>query len=302
MNQIISCQQLSKDFGSKRALDQASFSIDSGETVALVGPNGAGKTTLFSILCGYLLPSQGKVNIFGHAPGSSALHGRIAALPQDAQLDPRFAVSHQLALFARLQGMGKKAALDEARRVLARVELSEVFNEKPAALSHGMRKRVSIAQTMIGDPQLIMLDEPTAGLDPANARNIRQMVAGLSADTSIIISSHNLSELERLCNKVLLLDQGKLSEQELGSQISCADYLTLLLEPQDGCDPLPVLEQLRGVVEVRSQQKNEYLIRYDGQLVPDMDIQLLQCLASHQWSYRQLLKGRTLEEQLFSTG
>ena len=298
MKPIIECRSLGKSYGSNRALDGVGFSLDAGDVAALVGPNGAGKTTLLSILCGYLRPDEGSLQLFGAAPGAAILNGRIGALPQDAQLDPRFAIAHQLTLYARLQGMSAAAARQEARRVLARVQLDEVLDEKPAALSHGMRKRVSIAQALIGDPELILLDEPTAGLDPANARNVRQLVTELGEQTTVIISSHNLDELERLCNKVLLLQHGHMSEQPVGAIDD--SYLTLVLEPQAASDPLGVLAALEGVIEVTSPQKNEYLIRYDDRQGGDMDLRLMQCLAQQGWGYRQLVKGRTLETQLFA--
>ncbi|BFL83480.1 hypothetical protein LFREDSHE_19300 [Shewanella baltica] len=167
---LIQCQGLSQLYGSKKALNDVNFSLEAGAPIALVGPNGAGKTTLFSLLCGYLSPSAGTITLLGEAPNSPKLLGKIAALPQDAVLDPNLTIVSQLSFFARLQGMGVEQARQEAIRVLTLVDLADVAEQKPPSLSHGMSKRVSIAQALIGSPELVLLDEPTAGLDPANAK------------------------------------------------------------------------------------------------------------------------------------
>lgn len=207
MNPMIEARDLGKSFGRKTVLDNLNFTLHSGEPIALIGPNGAGKTTLFSLLCGYLAPSHGSLRIFGHAPGSSALFGKVSALPQDALLDPNFSVGAQLELYGQLQGMNKATARAEAQRVMQLVELPEHLDSKPTALSHGMKKRVSIAQALLGQPKLVLLDEPTAGLDPANALQIRQLVSKMSGETTFLISSHNLFELERLCGTVLYINK-----------------------------------------------------------------------------------------------
>ncbi|MFT4929399.1 MAG: ABC-2 type transport system ATP-binding protein [Phenylobacterium sp.] len=304
MNNLIQCSNLSKQFGSKHALRRLNFELDAGAPIALVGPNGAGKTTLFSILCGYLRPTEGEVTILGHKPGATALFGQVAALPQDAQLDPRFSISRQLMYYAQLQGFSKKAARSEAERVLSLVELSDVIDEKPDALSHGMRKRVTIAQALMGSPKLIMLDEPTAGLDPRNARNIRQMVAELSDLTTFIISSHNLQELERLSQTVLYLEHGQISQHsDISSKSQTTGFLTIQMNVNDNINPdippLKAFSELTGVTSVTNEQKNDFVIEYDADAT-DLDQRLLACIASNGWNYHQLIKGKTLEEQLFA--
>jgi len=303
MNTLISCQNLNKSFGSKKALKNVNFELNTQEITALVGPNGAGKTTLFSILCNYLVPTSGDVTIFGEKPGSQKLLGKVGALPQDAQLDPRFAIKHQLELYAKLQGFNKYDAKDECLRVLELVGLSDSLNERPSALSHGMSKRVSIAQALIGNPQLVMLDEPTAGLDPANARNIRQLVTDLSSETSFIISSHNLEELERLCSTVLLLEQGQLSQQTIGQQTLAQENnqqsMTLLLEPTE-LSALDLLSKVQGLGAIENINKQEFVLKYNALKSPDFDIQLIQTLQQQGLEYRQITKGVSLEQQLFS--
>mgnify|MGYP000530715091 FL=1 len=300
MSSLICCQGINKFYGSKQALKDVTFELEQGTTTALVGPNGAGKTTLFSILCNYHLPSSGEVTILGHKPGSNALFGQVGALPQDAQLDPRFAIKHQLELYAKLQGFSKKQAAIECQRVLELVDLSQTLNERPGALSHGMRKRVTIAQALIGSPKLVMLDEPTAGLDPANAKNIRQLVMDLNGEANFVISSHNLDELEKLCDTVLLLEQGKLTQQKVG-HVSADNTrtMTLLLDGSND-SAIAVLKQLSAIISVEPLNKQEFILNYDGSLNPNFDIELLQTLQQHNLNYRQLTKGLSLEQQLFA--
>ena len=244
-NCIIECQGLSHAYAGKLALNNLSFTLNAGETVGLVGPNGAGKTTLLSILSGLLLPTAGSVRLFGQVPGSPALFGKVAALPQDARLDPSFTILEQLVLYARLQGYSARQAKLEALRVLDLVALPELADAKPIALSHGMSKRVSIAQALMGHPTLVMLDEPSAGLDPLNARRIRALIAELAGETTFIISSHDLTELDRLCQRIMLLEHGELQTDKItrDTQLSTTRYLTLHLDSYPAAE---VLAQFRS--------------------------------------------------------
>lgn len=298
MSTLISATGLSKKYGSKIALDSVSFEISKGAPVALVGPNGAGKTTLFSLLCGYIFPSSGQLSILGSTPGSHRLFGKLAALPQDAQLDPRFSISHQLTFYGQLQGYTRQQARKESDRVLELVGLSDSANQRPKDLSHGMRKRVTIGQALIGEPQIVMLDEATAGLDPIHAREIRELVSSLSNEATFILSSHDLTELERLCGQVLHLDLGKLTEHNGQTQVSSDQhFMTLQLKQQyEGVEQS--LLALPTVKDVYMSQAKEYVIEYEV-TNQAFDITLLQCCHANGWQYRQLINGHTLENQIF---
>jgi ABC-2 type transport system ATP-binding protein len=301
MSALIECQELNKSYGNKYALQDINFEIKAGQPIALVGPNGAGKSTLFGILSGYMAATSGDARVLGHKVGSPELIGRIGALPQDALFDPNLTIMQQLSFLARLQGFEKAASFKEAARVLELMQLADIAKEKITALSHGMKKRVAIAQALMGSPDLVLLDEPTAGLDPANARNIRQQVMALSGETTFVISSHNLDELERLCDQVLLLEQGELKTQKMiGLQQSAQDisYLTLRLQ-----DKNPSIEseikKLKSVSHISSKQNDEFVIGYYHRVNTTLDQQLLQLLAQHNIPYRQISRGQSLEDQLF---
>lgn len=299
MKSLIQCTDLSKRYGSKQALASVSFEVNAGAPVALVGPNGAGKTTLLSLLCGFIQPSAGSAHVLGQAPGSAALCNRLGALPQDAQLDPNMSIHSQLSLLARLQGYQSQGAKTEASRVLELVGLAAEQGNKPSGLSHGMNKRVSIAQALIGSPELVLLDEPTAGLDPVNTKAIRQCIAELSEQSTFVISSHNLDELEKLCGSVLYLEKGVLSQEQLHSDDS-QGYLGITMRDVDEKIVLASLSALAGVQQVQHKQKNEFLLQYDHRGHADLDQRLLKLFAEKNWQYRQLTQGQTLEEKLFS--
>ncbi|MEZ8187636.1 ABC transporter ATP-binding protein [Shewanella sp. 5S214] len=297
---IIQCDNLSKQYGNKLALDAVSLTLTQGAPIALVGPNGAGKTTLFSLLCGYIQPTNGSISILGHKPGSKALQGLLSALPQDAALDPNFSIVSQLQFFAQLQGMTTKAAKREALRVLALVDLTDSAEAKPKSLSHGMSKRVSIAQALMGSPKIVLLDEPTAGLDPANAKKIRQIVKDLSDNTTFVISSHNLDELEKLCDQVVYLEHGKLQQSVSIKASQATDFITLTMKQCDMDSLHQKLLGLNDIIQVRRIGDDQYVIEYQKQSGFAIEIQLFELFTVNQWQYKALLKGRTLEETLFS--
>ena len=297
MSVLIKASGLSKSYGAKQALNNVNFEINKGAPVALVGPNGAGKTTLFSLLCGYINPSQGELSILGYNPGSAALFNKVSALPQDAQLDPRFNIDRQLAFYGKLQGMSTKQSHTEALRVLDLVGLKEVAKQRAGDLSHGMRKRVTIAQALIGSPQIVMLDEATAGLDPIHAREVRELVSSLSSEATFILSSHDLTELERLCSQVLHLDKGILSEHQTKENNTDKHFYTLMLnETYQNVEQQ--LQSLAGVSRVYMSQHKEYVVEYQPANEP-LDIALLNFCHQQNWQYRQLVNGHTLENQIF---
>ena len=300
---LIQCNNITKRYGSTLALDGVTLSLEAGAPIALIGPNGAGKTTLFSLLCGFLRATSGDVKIMGYAPSDSKLHGRLAALPQDANLDPRFTVGHQLVLLARLQGLSSSVANKEVRRVLDKVGLPEVIATKPEALSHGMRKRVMLAQALMGSPELILLDEPTAGLDPPNVKVMRSLIAEAASNATFIISSHNLDELEKVCQSVVHLEKGKLKgivdiaqSRSTGSN----GYYTVVMADMSTASNIIIasLKSLPSVSNVTFNTPNRFVVEYDATQA-GLDITIIKFLSDKGWTYRQLVNGRTLEDQLY---
>lgn len=297
---VLVTKGLEKRFGSIKALNNVNLELDAGEPIALIGPNGAGKTTLFSVLCGYLRPSAGDVSVLGEKPGSAALVGRLSAMPQDAWMNPQFNVGRQLVHYARLQGLSKKAAKYDMARVLDRVQLPHAAKMKPEALSHGMRKRVALAQALLGTPELVLLDEPTAGIDPPNVKIIRDLVVELSDSITFIVSSHNLDELERLCKSVVYLEHGELIQ--IGSLAAHSDehdsYLTVRLAANsDDVAFESLATRVLGVQSVARLAQGDFLLHCDSEAV--VDEALLVAMREAGINYRQLVRGRSLEDRLY---
>ncbi|MEE2750588.1 MAG: ABC transporter ATP-binding protein [Myxococcota bacterium] len=191
-------------------LDGLTCRFPRGAVSGLVGPNGAGKTTLFSAVVDFLKLQDGRVDILGEGPFEAfRFKGRIGVLPQDAQLDPRLTPHAFLRGMGQLQGLSRVESEAAVRRALASVNLTERGKDRVGALSHGMRRRISVASALLGQPELVLLDEPTAGLDPREAASLRALLKGLGGKTSVVVSSHNLAELEQICDHVVLIEAGR---------------------------------------------------------------------------------------------
>ena len=200
--------------GGKRALDNLSFEVPTGSICGFVGPNGAGKTTTFSVVSGFLRPDSGRIAVLGlDAFDPWLLKGRLGVLPQDAELSDRHTPTELLVHLARLQGMTARAAAREADRVLELVRLEARRSTRIHTLSHGMRRRVAVASALLGSPELVLLDEPMAGLDPLQAKSLRDALKALKGTQTLVISSHNLDELERMSDHVVMIDLGRCLRQ-----------------------------------------------------------------------------------------
>ncbi len=298
---MIEVNGLSKHFGPIRALDGVDLVIEKGKPTGLVGPNGAGKTTLFSVLCGFLNPTAGAVRIAGHPPLATVLHGKIAILPQDASLQPAVAVAKQLAFLAELQGFNRRSAEDESARVLELVNLSEFAHSPPESLSHGMKKRAAIAQAFIGTPDLVLLDEPTAGLDPNTAAPIRELIRTTAHERKFVVSSHNLSDIEDLCGDVVILKKGKVSQHSaIDTLVARTSALTVTLESSapDSAEQLCAL--IGGVdrVEVLGKDRMQIRVHFDAEHETDVHVGILQSLNGAGIGFKEMSRGESLESRV----
>ena len=298
---MISAQSLSKHYGPVKALDGIDLTIKEGKPTGLVGPNGAGKTTLFSVLCGFLRPTTGQVTIAGHAPLATALHGKIAILPQDAALSPAVPISKQLTFMAELQGYDRRVAKAEAARILDLVNLRDAANRPPEALSHGMKKRAAIAQAFIGTPDLVLLDEPTAGLDPNTAAPIRELVRSTAGERKFVISSHNLADIEDLCGDVVILKQGRVTKHAaIDDLVARTSSLTVSLSnpAPDGAEAL--LGAISGVThaEVLGSDRSRLRVSFDADQETQVQVGVLQALKDAGIEFKDLSRGESLESRV----
>lgn len=199
-----------KTYGKTKALDGLDLLIPRGVIAGLIGPNGAGKTTTYGVAGGFVLPDSGEVDLLGAGPFDVARHrGRIAVLPQDCDLNSHTPVRDLLIYFARLQGQTKGQAAKSADRVLDLVALADRGSARIRELSHGMKRRVAVAQAFVGEPELVLLDEPTSGLDPELVVRMREVFVGERKNRTLVISSHILAELEAICDHVAFMEHGR---------------------------------------------------------------------------------------------
>ena len=298
---MIRLHGVSKHFDRTRAIDGIDLEIGGGQPTGLVGPNGAGKTTMFSLICGFLRPTAGSISIFELPPLSKGLHGKIAILPQDAALSKAVPIIKQLSFFGELHGMKKNAAMQEATRVLELVNLLEAADMPPEALSHGMNKRACIAQAFIGTPELILLDEPTAGLDPNTAAPIRELIRSTGDQRKFVISSHNLADIEDLCEDVVILKKGKVTEhQQISSLVSRTSSLSFSLEKAAPAGTADKLSTVEGVThaEVIGEDRRRLRIRFDAQSETQAQVAILNALQAAGITFKDMSRGESLEQRV----
>jgi ABC-2 type transport system ATP-binding protein len=213
---MIKVDALTRSYGSHRGVENISFQLDSGQVVGLLGPNGAGKSTTIKVLTTHLYPSAGSVSIFGFDVYKEAFEIRriLGYLPEQAPLYREMIVRDFLKMVGRLkdlQGTSLRKALD---RVVAQCRLEEVYTRPIDELSRGFRQRVGLAQALLNNPRFLVLDEPTTGLDPNQVIEMRSLILEIGKTSTVLLSSHILSEVEILCQRVLIIDQGKLVADE----------------------------------------------------------------------------------------
>ena len=214
---MIEAEGLTKRYGDLLAVDGVSFKVEQGEVVGFLGPNGAGKTTTMRILTGFLPPTDGTARIAGHDIFEDPLAARraIGYLPEAPPLYPEMDVEGYLRYVATLKGVPRRGRGEAVESAMARCGLSHVHRRVIGALSKGYRQRVGIAQAIVHDPPVLILDEPTIGLDPVQIREIRDLLAGLAAPKeggtqhTIILSTHILAEVEAICRRVILIHNGR---------------------------------------------------------------------------------------------
>ena len=209
---MLSVSGLSKSFGARRAVDGVSFKVQRGQTIGLLGPNGAGKSTTVSMICGLIKPDAGSVTLDGEpvTQGASAAKQKLGLVPQDLALYEELPAIENLKLFGALYGLKGAALKKRAEEVLALVGLSDRAKDKPSTFSGGMKRRLNIAAALLHDPQLLILDEPTVGVDPQSRNAIFDTLEALKAQgRSLIYTSHYMEEVERLADHIVIIDHGK---------------------------------------------------------------------------------------------
>lgn len=210
---MIEVSHLTKKYGNRLAVDDISFTVEDGVIYGLLGPNGAGKSTIMNILTGYLAATEGQVTVAGHPlpEEADAAKACVGYLPEQPPLYPEMTVQEYLTFAAELKGVKKAERKEQVCRAARRTGLEAVLPRLIRSLSKGYKQRVGIAQALLGSPRLIILDEPTVGLDPAQVIEIRKLIRELGRAHTVILSSHILSEVQAVCQQILILSKGHLA-------------------------------------------------------------------------------------------
>jgi ABC-2 type transport system ATP-binding protein len=261
---LIEVEHLTKSYGSARAVNDISFKVEKGEILGFLGPNGAGKTTTMRILTGYLPATGGTARVAGFDvfEQSMEVRKRIGYLPETPPLYPDMSVNAYLAFVARIKGV---AAGDIAPRVEAAMRMTNITDRKNQLikqLSRGYRQRVGIAQAVVHNPDVVILDEPTVGLDPNQIKEVRKLIKGLAGEHTIILSTHILPEVEVTCDRVVIIDRGQISAidttENLTKQFKGNEQIRLIAK--GNVDELRgALESIEGVSKVALNENDGFL-------------------------------------------
>ena len=308
---MIEVEDLTKWYGRTLALDRANFSVEEGQIVGFLGPNGAGKTTTLRILTGFMPPTSGQARVAGRdvLAESLAVRRSIGYMPENVPLYPEMRVQEYLAFRAGLKDVPaskRRAAVD---RVVERCWLEEVRRRLIGQLSKGFRQRVGLAEALIADPPVLILDEPTIGLDPAQIQATRGLIRSLGARHTVLLSSHILPEVEKTCSHLVIIAQGRIAAagrfDELQERLAETQRIVLEVHPgQSGEGPAEVaraLGQVSGAGEVRHEDAGAGWLRVAVQPAGGADPRegLHQMVAQRGWRLREMRREAPSLEELY---
>lgn len=276
---MISVKNLYKSFGNVVAVDDLSFDIKPGEVVGFLGPNGAGKSTTMKMLTGFLPPSSGEISIFNMSLKNQAraIKQGIGYLPEGAPAYGDMTTLQFLNFIAQIRGYSGNEKKERVKEVIGKVELQDVLDKPIDNLSKGFKRRVGLAQALIHDPQILILDEPTDGLDPNQKHQVRRLIQNLAKDKIVIISTHILEEVSAVCNRVMIIAKGKLlfngTPDELNRRSKYYGAVTLRFSYKAD---ISELAELDGVAEMQVNPENG-----DVTLFAEPDKQILHLVTAH---------------------
>jgi gliding motility-associated transport system ATP-binding protein len=265
---LVEACDLVKRFGALTAVDGISFKVERGEVVGFLGPNGAGKSTAMKMISGFLEPTSGRAAIEGHDSHTDAIAARrhLGYLPEGAPAYADMSVAAFLWFIARMHGLSKAQANERLAELVERIHLAEVWNQRIDSLSKGFKRRVGIAQALVHDPDVLILDEPTDGLDPNQKYEMRSLIRGIAAQKAIVISTHILEEVEAVCNRAIIIARGRLladatpAELLAGAPDAGAVAVTIaagdpqraieIISREPGVDRVAIAERVDGVTHL----------------------------------------------------
>lgn len=259
---MIKLENVTKRYGNVLALDNVSFEINEGEIVGLLGPNGAGKSTTMNIITGFIEQTSGKITIDGYdtIKKSQKAKRQIGYMPEGVPLYGDLTVKEFVTYMAELKGVKRKEKQKRVQKALQDAGLENVQNRLTRNLSRGYKQRVSLAGTLVSEPKVIILDEPTVGLDPKQVTEIREVIKRLGKKHTVILSSHILSEVSQICNRVIIINKGKIvaidTPENLENKVSSKNVIYVTVEDTDNKVD-KIKEKIIGIKEIKLVKENE---------------------------------------------
>ncbi len=304
---MIKVEQLTKCYGSVKAVDGLDFHVAKGEIVGFLGPNGAGKSTTMKMLAGFLPPTSGRAEVAGYDVFRESLRARehIGYLPENVPLYTDMRVQEYLRYRAALKGVPGRRMKDRVGDVLELCGLQDVEKKIIGRLSKGYRQRVGLADAMVHEPDLLILDEPTIGLDPNQIRLVRDLIRNLKRHHTILLSTHILPEVEMLCSRVIIINKGKIealdSPQNLRSRLGITGQIFLDAIVPDPKAAVQALKRVTGVESVSVRAVSEWSV-FTIKASPGADprVELHAHAVAEKWPVRELSRSAVSLEQVFA--
>lgn len=295
---LIKAEHLTRYYGSNRAVDEVSFTLSKGEVLGFLGPNGAGKSTTMQMLSGNLAPSAGHIEINGIDLLDNPREAKreLGYLPEQPPLYRELTVAEYLRYCARLNRVAASAISKAVRSAQERCGLGEVSRRLIGNLSKGFQQRVGIAQAILHNPAVVILDEPTVGLDPIQIREIRTLIRELGQNHGIILSTHILPEVQGTCNRVQIINQGRLVFSDSLSNLEQQTQARYLIIELRNPPTLTDLESLAGVDEAETLSEHRFRLHFAGASPAEA---IAEQACEHGWGLRELTPERRNLEQLF---
>jgi ABC-2 type transport system ATP-binding protein len=303
---VIEVQHLTKRYGRVTAVDDISFRVERGEILGFLGPNGAGKTTTMRILTGYMPATDGKAIVAGFDVFDQPLEAkrRTGYLPETPPLYPDMSVSEYLDFVAKIKGVPSADRRARIQYVMGRTRIADMANRLCGKLSKGYKQRVGLAQALIHNPDVLILDEPTAGLDPKQIIETRQLIKSLAGDHTIILSTHILPEVSQTCQRVVIINKGRVvavdTPDNLTARLRGSETLYVQLD-SGSAEARPALEAVAGVTGVTAVDRHDGIVGFevDSERGRDVRRDLAQTVVGRGWGLLELRPIRMSLEEIF---
>jgi ABC-2 type transport system ATP-binding protein len=303
---LISVEKLTKRFPGKTAIEGMSFQVEKGEILGFLGPNAAGKTTTMRIITGFMPATDGKVSVDGFDVFENPLdvRRRIGYLPENPPLYLEMTVSSYLRFVAKIKGVPKQKLDIEVKRVMERANIIDVRDRIISKLSKGYKQRVGLAQALLNDPPVLILDEPTIGLDPKQIHEVRELIKDLAGSHTVVLSTHILPEVEQTCHRVIIIDHGKIvavdTPKNLRSQLQGAERISIEVQGPFS-EVVSKLKAMPGVVDVQKvgDLDGRHKLQIESELQKDLRSDLARTVVQNGWGLFELQSATMSLEDIF---